>query len=211
MYLDQDGQLQLNREIVAFIGPEGVGKSTIGKKLALQTNKPFVSSGDIVRDLAANSDTDLGDKCRSVMAGYGYLDGDTVLEIFTLRLADESLKEGFILDGALRRLEEIAGLPEVFRRTNREMPVTVVHLRMPGYLSIEKLVTGPKARKRSDDTIDGVMGRLASYYDQLGQRASLIRQQEGWKFLSVTTLGEFEDNYNKVVNMLTSNISQPQH
>ncbi len=98
--------LDIDQRIILFIGPEGSGKTTIAKQLAKEGGRPYITTGDIIRDLAANDTGFLGEECREMFATHTYLAGDTLLKILTGRFAREDTLDGFVLDGGLRTLEE---------------------------------------------------------------------------------------------------------
>ena len=197
--------LRLGKEIVALIGPEGSGKTSIGKRLADESRKPFVTVGGILRDMAASDYTEYGNACRAIFAEHGYLDSQMLLEILVRRFRQNDLAEGFIIDGGLRQVEEIVGFQSVLERADRAMPVSVVHLRIPGWMSLQRLVAGENARKRNDDTVEGVLSRLSRYYNQLGQKATLIQQQENWRLLHVNATGTKNEVLRNACSILQSN------
>ena len=125
-----------------------------------------------------------------------------LLDILTNRFRQEDAAEGFILDGGLRTIEETNGFQIILEKANRVMPVTVVHLRIPGWMSYPRLVDGPDARRRDGDTLEGVLGRLSNFYKNLGQRTSFIRQQPGWKLLHVDATGSIDTTVMNVRGVL---------
>jgi len=172
--------LKLGKLIVGFIGPEGSGKTTMAKKLSEISGKPYISTGETVRDLAENDNTEYGEACRNILKEGKYLNPNMILAFLEKRLSKEDSKDGFVLDGTFRTIEEISGFQEMLKRAGRTMPLVVFHLRIPGWMGMDRLVQKENARKRAGDTIEGVLSRLSLYYSQIGQRASLIRNQEHW-------------------------------
>lgn len=101
-------KLQLHNRIVVFIGAEGSGKTTQAKTLALETGKPYITTGDLIRDLAANDNGVLVDECREMFEKHIYLSGETLLAILIDRFSKADAAKGFVLDGGLRTVEETA-------------------------------------------------------------------------------------------------------
>ena len=194
----QKEKLQIVGRIIVFIGTEGSGKTTMAKRLAEETGLPYVTTGDIIRDLAKNDRGALGDECREMFANHAYLDGATLLKILVHRFSQEDVAAGLILDGGLRTTEETADFASMLSEARLNLPVTVIHLRIPGWMSFERLM-GETGRNRNDDTIEGILSRLAKYYYHLGQRAMVVENQSGWQLIHVNATGPVEIVYEKIV------------
>lgn len=174
-------KIDFGKRIIIFMGPEGSGKTSIAKQIAEMSDKPYISTGDIIRGLAANDTGAVGEACRRMFSENSYLAPQMLLEIVNTRLSAEDTKNGFVMDGGLRTTEETRDFPETLKTVGRNMPVTVIQLKIPGWMSFQRL-TG---RKRNDDTVDGITKRLSKYYFELGQRAMLIEKHPNWKLLHI--------------------------
>ena len=190
--------LNIGRRIILFIGPEGSGKTTIAKQLAKEGGKPYITTGDIIRDLAANNTGDLGEECREMFANQTYLAGETLLKILVDRFAKEDTQDGFVLDGGLRTLEETVDFQDMLDTAGRALPLTIIYLQIPREISIERLVVGKNVRKRRDDTIEGVENRLSKFYFQLEERLGHINDQPNWELVEIDATGNVEDVFSKV-------------
>ncbi len=188
-------------KIIGIIGPEGSGKSTITKRLAAETGLPRVYPGDLLREYAKNDTTEIGEAARKMFAENAYFPPYMLLDVMRRRFAQGDLTRGFILDGPFRTVEETRGYPRLLQETQLDMPVTVVSLRIPGWLSLVRLVSGENARAREDDTPQGVIRRLGHFYDMLGFRMKAIREN-GWHSLHVRAIGQPEEVYQGVVTAL---------
>lgn len=197
-------QLYIGRRIVAFIGPEGSGKTTHAKRLAAETGKPYVTTGDIIRDLAKNDLGRLGEACRVMFAEQRYLDGATLLEILVNRFRSADTEEGFILDGGFRTLEETINFQSMLLEADRDLPMTVLSLRIPSWMTFERLVTGPGARKRFDDTVEGLTGRLTKFYYQLPHRVGVIKANENWELEQINAAQSIEEVYEEIALVLAN-------
>ncbi len=185
----------VEREIIDFIGPEGAGKSTIAKKLSSETEKLYVSVGDILRDMAKNDQTELGDECRAMFKEHRYLDPSMLLLIQTEYFKKEEFSEGFILDGGLRTKTEVLGFLGMLENAGRKMPLTVIYLKVPEEVSVQRL-TGKNGRNREDDTLEGVSNRLKHFYDKLDERISLITTM--CLLLHIDATGTVDETFDRV-------------
>lgn len=193
----------LSGRIIIFIGPEGSGKTTNAKRLAKETGKLYLTTGDMVRDLARSDEGELGEECRATLSEHRYVDGKLMPRILLKRFQQEDTKDGFILDGGLRTLEETKDFMITLEKADREMPVTVIHLEIPEEISLERLVYGEDARLRVDDTMEGVKSRLANYNNKLKERLAVIANQSGWRLEVVDATPPEEAVYQAVCEAIT--------
>ncbi len=196
-------KLDLARQIIVFIGPEGSGKTTHALRLAEEASKPYLSTGDILRDLAANDFlTPYGDACRKMFAEHAYLDGQTLLEILILRLGRADMADGFVMDGSMRTVEETIKLQEVLNSAGRgDLLIKVIQLEITEEESLARLA-GESGRKRFDDTVEAIRIRLSKYQYQLEQRLEIIRSHPNWQLIPVNAMPDTEEVYLQVQTRL---------
>ncbi len=195
-------RLKLDKRIILFIGPEGAGKSSIAKRLGEEFGVLCISTGSIIRDLKYDRGP-LGDECRAMFKAKGYLSGASLLRIVASRFGQEDIANGCILDGGLRTVEETQGFQAMLESVDRAMALTVVHLRIPAWMSFERLVWGPSARKREDDTMEGVLSRLSNFYFQLNERVGIIKKQPNWNLVHIDATGPIDEVYEEVCRKLS--------
>lgn len=91
---------------IILIGIQGAGKSTQGNLLSEKLKIPYLSTGHIFREMAKEK-IPLGRYIKEIMnAGYLIPDDKTV-EIVSLYLKKPEYKNGYILDGFPRTLEQV--------------------------------------------------------------------------------------------------------
>lgn len=183
------------RPIIAFIGPEGSGKSTQAKNLAKRLNLPYVSTGDMLREAAKNDESELGDACRKMFEEHVYLSAEKLLEVVGKRLKNEDVDKGVVLDGGFRTLEETVNFPEMLLRTGKDFSVRVFFLKVPYWKCAERLM-GENGRKRADDTPEAWLSRMKEFNTDLQKRVSIIRTR--WSLDTINGSGIEEEVKNNI-------------
>lgn len=198
-------RLVISRRIINIFGPEWSGKTTQTRLLSSHFNMPYVVTGDLLRDIQQNDHTELGDRVRAMFASNNYLDATLMLSVIENHINEHGeLRKGFILDGGLRKLEEVRGFQSMLEKADCVMPVTVVHLRLPAWLSLQRVRLTPERERRPKDTQKKVLERLGEYNKNLGLRASHIRYNEvfGWKMFHIDARGSEDEVFQQVVSAL---------
>ena len=94
---------------IILLGKPGSGKGTQGKPLAEHYHIPVISTGDILR-AAVRDKTPLGVKAREYMDKGQLVPDALVVEMVVERLNGTDCRNGFILDGFPRNLEQAEAL-----------------------------------------------------------------------------------------------------
>jgi adenylate kinase len=94
---------------LVLFGPPGVGKGTQAQLLAAKLNIPHISTGNMLREAAAQG-TELGLKAKSVMDEGRLVSDDIMIGIMGDLLRTPKAGAGFILDGFPRTLPQAEAL-----------------------------------------------------------------------------------------------------
>ena len=94
-----------------LFGPPGAGKGTQADRLRSDFRLPFISTGDMLRDNVKQG-TDLGKQAQTYMEAGDLVPDDLIVAMAAERLAADDAKDGFILDGFPRTLEQGKALDE---------------------------------------------------------------------------------------------------
>jgi adenylate kinase family enzyme len=114
----------------------------------------------------------MGDICREMFAKGDYLKPQMILDVLEKWFKENKInKNGMILDGGLRTLEETEGFQGMLDKTGKRFFVDVICIRVPGWKAYERSYD----RQRFNDTPKEILRRLGSYYDNLGLRMVTIR------------------------------------
>ena len=104
---------------IIIFGAPGVGKGTQAKKLASKLNVAHISTGDILR-AAIKNETELGIKAKSIVESGGLVPDEIVAGMLKEALKEERCKNGFILDGFPRTVNQAQILDKIFEDLGKE-------------------------------------------------------------------------------------------
>lgn len=94
---------------LVLLGPPGAGKGTQASAIVKKYNIPHISTGDIFR-ANIKEGTELGKKAKEYMDKGLLVPDDVVVSIVKDRLTKEDCKEGFLLDGFPRTVNQADAL-----------------------------------------------------------------------------------------------------
>lgn len=138
---------------ILLIGPQGSGKSTQADLLAQHLKLPKISTGDIFRKLRDEDSTE-GKRIKQILDSGKLVDDQTTSQIVRDRMSQEDCKDGLVMDGYPRNMEQLRLFDPQFGR--------VIYLNVPEQEVIKRLIE----RGRSDDTPESIKIRLELYYRQ---------------------------------------------
>lgn len=195
-------RIDIGKRIIAFIGPEGSGKTDNAKLLAVQSGKPYISTHDLLDEVKENDPGFLGDKVREMFANHTYLAGDLLLQIINNRFIKDDTQNGFILDGGFRTVEETMNFEKTLERAGRNLPITVIYLNIPIETSFERLINGDGSQKRGrkEDTFEGVKSRLEKFNYRLEERLNIIKSNPNWDLIEIDATPSKNDVYKDICN-----------
>ena len=98
--------------IIILLGAPGAGKGTQGDLISEKYGIPKISTGDILRE-AVRKGTPLGLKAKKIMEEGKLVSDDIILGIIKDRVEKEDCKNGYILDGFPRTLEQARGFEKI--------------------------------------------------------------------------------------------------
>lgn len=124
-----------------FMGPPGCGKGTQTHKLAEELNLPRIDTGSMLRAVA-KEDNPLGRRVKDLIDGGNLAPIEVVASVIKNRLTQDDMKNGFILDGYPRSLEQAEVLDEILSELNKDKEVNlkVINFDMPIETLVERLV-----------------------------------------------------------------------
>lgn len=174
-----------------MLGPPGAGKGTQAKRLAERLSVPHISTGDILREVAA-AGTPLGLEARRYMDDGLLVPDAVIVGLVEERLAAPDGRRGFILDGFPRTVGQAEALDALLRK--RRTPLgAVVQITVPREELVRRLagrrVCGdcgtmfhvslgpPRANGRCDACGGGLVQRDDDREETIGRRMEVYERE----------------------------------
>jgi adenylate kinase len=175
-----------------LLGPPGAGKGTQAQRLIDDFRLPYVATGEMLRN-AVKAGTELGEEAAKYMNNGDLVPDEVIIGVAMERLQQDDCKDGFILDGFPRTIDQAKALDEELERVARrvtaallvEVPDEEVVKRISGRRQCVKNEQhvyhveydppkhddvcdqdGARLIQRDDDKPDTVRHRLEVYHEQ---------------------------------------------
>ena len=176
---------------LVLLGPPGAGKGTQAAEIVKKYNVPHISTGDMFRKNISEG-TDLGKEAKSYMDKGQLVPDELVVAIVKDRLSETDCKDGFLLDGFPRTVDQADSLDTELKELGYELD-KVINIHVDKEALIERAVgrrickscgatyhiefnkpkeegkcdlCGGELFQRSDDTEETVANRIGVYSDQ---------------------------------------------
>jgi adenylate kinase len=174
-----------------LLGPPGAGKGTQAALLTEDFGLPHIATGDMLR-AAREAQTELGLLAKKYMDAGELVPDDVVIDVILERLGSDDARDGFLLDGFPRTIDQADALGARLEEGERRLTATllleasddVVVQRISGRRVCRKEghvyhvdfdppkndgrcdIDGSELDQRDDDREDTVRNRLAVYHAQ---------------------------------------------
>jgi len=174
-----------------LLGPPGAGKGTQAARLTEDFGLPHIATGDILRQAVA-AETELGRSASRYMDAGELVPDDVIIGVILERLEEDDARDGFLLDGFPRTIDQADALAAELEKLDRRLTATLlidvdddeVVRRLSGRRVSRKTgrvyhvdfdppkhegrcdIDGSQLIQRTDDEEQTVRKRLAVYHDQ---------------------------------------------
>ncbi|HCU23116.1 MAG TPA: adenylate kinase, partial [Candidatus Atribacteria bacterium] len=206
---------------MVLLGPPGAGKGTQAKRIEEQYNIPQISTGDIIR-LAIQSKSEWGKKAEEYVRSGELVPDEVVIGIIRERLTQDTYRNGFMLDGFPRNLEQAEALNQLLKEIGIQLNLVLqfdvdrdeVIERLSARRICEKcqtpynMVSKPpkndeicdicqgRVVQRPDDRPEVIMNRLNTYEQQTKPLIDYYRSQGILKV--IISKGSIDDVFQQV-------------
>ena len=218
---------------IVLLGAPGSGKGTQAQLLVNKFNIPQISTGDLLR-AAVVAQTPLGRQAKAVMDAGQLVPNDIVLGMIRERLQNPDAKNGFILDGFPRNIEQAEALDTLLEEMGQpidsalliDVDFDILMQRLTGRLTCEdcgavfNTFTNPPSidgqcdecggtlHHRSDDNETTIGKRLRVYETQTQPVIDYYRKQN--KMGSVEGKGDIQSIFKSILTVLKkTSMKQP--
>ena len=147
--------------IIVFVGPPGVGKGTQCKRLTDHLRIKHLSTGDIFRQ-AVKEGTPLGKQAAQYIDQGKLVPDNLVVDIVTERISQPDCREGCLLDGFPRTVEQARALDD-FLAARQTAVDLVLQLDAPAEELKRRMLQRAGLEKRADDTPETIAHRMEVY------------------------------------------------
>lgn len=133
--------------IILLFGPPGSGKGTQGRLMLewMPEKIPSISTGDMLRaEIAAQSP--LGIKTQQIITSGGLVGDDLMNDVVRSRLGQHDCRNGFMLDGYPRTLEQAEYLDRILSELDMPRPI-VIHFDVPADVLVGRMVSRRQCSK----------------------------------------------------------------
>lgn len=143
------------------MGPPGAGKGTQAKILCDTLGIPQISTGDILRAAVKNG-TQMGLEAKKYMDAGDLVPDSVVIGIIKDRLVEPDCKNGFLLDGFPRTVEQADALDKILNSEGLRIK-RAINLEVPDEELLQRLLKRAEIEGRSDDNETTIKSRLETY------------------------------------------------
>ena len=174
-----------------IVGPPGAGKGTQAVRVAEELSIPAISTGDIFR-ANVSGQTELGVLAKSYMDKGEYVPDSITNDMVRSRLAEADARDGFLLDGYPRTLDQVEALDGMLAELGTPLDLVLL-LVVEQEEVVGRLVARGAEQGRSDDTEETIRRRLEVYAEQTAplidvyEQRGLVRRVDGMASIDEVT------------------------
>lgn len=124
---------------IIMLGAQGTGKGTVAGLISKETNYPQISTGDIFRQNIKEK-TELGIEADKYISQGNLVPDEITVPMVINRLSEDDAKNGAILDGFPRTIEQAEKLDKILSEKGKKVDL-VINLTTPRDEIIDRMLT----------------------------------------------------------------------
>ena len=145
---------------IMFIAPPAAGKGTQAEIIVKKYHLPHISTGDILREIS-KEDSEVGNYVRETLKSGGLVKDEITYQLIEDRLAKDDCKNGSIIDGFPRNLEQAKEYDKILEKLGYDIGTAS----SPKQASVcDKC--GGKLYQRDDDNLESFNNRYNMYIEK---------------------------------------------
>ena len=172
-----------------IVGPPGAGKGTQASRITAAYGIPDISTGDIFRANIKN-ETPLGKQVKAIVDAGDYVPDSLTNELVTNRLLEDDARNGFLLDGYPRTLEQVHFLDQLLESKGQKLEA-VIQLVADQDEIVSRLTKRAQEQGRADDSEEAIRHRQQVYLRETSPLIDVYRDRG--LLVEVDGLGDMDE------------------
>ena len=185
-----------------IVGPPGSGKGTQSTRITATYGIPAVATGDIFRANIANQ-TELGQQVSAIIKAGDFVPDSLTNDLVAHRLLEEDAREGFLLDGYPRTLDQLGFLDTVLAESGSALDA-VIQLSVDADPNevVRRLLKRAHEQGRTDDTEETIRHRQELYARETTPLIAVYKERG--LVVEIDALGEVDDVSARIADALAA-------
>jgi len=188
-----------------IVGPPGAGKGTQARLITSTYGIPDISTGDIFRENIKNQ-TPLGVQVKAMVDAGDYVPDSVTNELVTNRIAEDDARNGFLLDGYPRTLDQVHYLDELLERNGQKLEA-VIQLVADKDEIVARLTKRAAEQGRADDSEEAIRHRQEVYLRETSPLIEVYRDRG--LLVEVDGLGDVDEVAERIRTALAARGVEP--
>jgi adenylate kinase len=181
-----------------IVGPPGAGKGTQSARISSRFDIPSIATGDIFRANIRDK-TELGLKVAEIINAGDYVPDSLTNDLVANRLKEDDAREGFLLDGYPRTVDQLAFLDDVLAKEGTALDA-VIQLAVDPDEVVSRLLKRAHEEGRSDDTADTIRYRQELYQRETAPLIAIYKERG--LVVEIDALGEVDEVADRIAEAL---------